>query len=172
MKPQENKNEENFENTLEYKVANFKKEANEEIAALEREIAKLRDPTVHSALMYLSVKEKENTNRLLKNIYARLDQLEERLKQMEQKLSGVGTVPSTSAPALLLSSVDQKIIDYIKENGPSSAETIQKVFAYKGRNAASARLNKLATFGHLVKQRAGKVIYYAHPDNQSEANLR
>ncbi|MEM4133786.1 MAG: hypothetical protein QXO35_01865 [Candidatus Micrarchaeia archaeon] len=171
MKPQENKNEE-FENTLEYKVANFKKEANEEIAALEREIAKLRDPTVHSALMYLSVKEKENTNRLLKNIYARLDQLEEKLKQMEQKLSSVGTVPSNSAPALLLSSVDQKIIDYIKENGPSSAETIQKVFAYKGRNAASARLNKLATFGYLVKQRAGKVIYYAYPDNQSEANLR
>ncbi|MCS7109584.1 MAG: hypothetical protein NZ903_02195 [Candidatus Micrarchaeota archaeon] len=164
--------EEDFENTLEYKIANFKKEANEEIAALEKEIAKLRDPTVHSALMYLSVREKENTNRLLKSIYARLDQLEEKLRQIEQKLSSVGPVPSSTAPALLLSSIDQKIIEYIREHGPSSAETIQKVFSYKGRNAASARLNKLATFGHLVKQRAGKTIYYACPDNQSEANLR
>jgi len=161
--------EKDFENTLDYKVANFKKEANQEIAELEKEIAKLRDPTVHSALMYLSVKEKENTNRLLKNIYARLDQLEDRLKQMEQKLGSVGTVPSQSAPALLLSSIDQKIIDYIKKNGPSSAETIQKEFSYKGRNAASARLNKLATFGYLVKQRAGKVIYYAHPDNSEKS---
>jgi len=161
--------EDNFENSLEYKVANFKKEANREISELEREIAKLRDPTVHSALMYLSVKEKENTNRLLKNIYARLDQIEEKLKQMEQKLGSVGTVPSQSAPALLLSSVDKKIIEYIKKNGPCSAEIIQKEFSYKGRNAASARLNKLATFGHLIKQRAGKVIFYAHPDNSEKS---
>jgi len=163
-------NDKEIENTLEYKVANFNKEANEEIAALEREISKLRDPTVHASLMYLSVREKENTNRLLKNIYARLDQLEDRLKQMEQKFSSVGTVPSKAAPAPLLSSIDQKIINYIKEHGPTSAETVQKEFSYKGRNAASARLNKLASLGNLVKQRAGKVIYFVHPNqNSSEA---
>ena len=160
-----------LENTLEYKVAAFKQEANEEVAALEREISKLRDPTVHAALLHISVKEKENTNRILKNIYARLDQLEDRLKQMEQKFSSVGTVPSKAAPAPLLSSIDQKIINYIKEHGPTSAESVQKEFAYKGRNAASARLNKLASFGNLIKQRAGKVIYFAHPDYvQSEAH--
>jgi len=163
-------NDKEFENTFEYKVASFKQEANEEVAVLEREISKLRDPTVHAALMYTSVREKENTNRLLKNIYARLDQLEDRLKQMEQKFSSVGPVPSKSVPALLLSSIDQKIINYIKENGPTSAESIQKEFSYKGRNAASARLNRLASFGNLTKQRAGKVIYFVHPDHKpSEA---
>jgi predicted HTH transcriptional regulator len=67
----------------------------------------------------------------------------------------------------MLAEVDQKIVGYIKEHGPASAEAIQTEFKYKGRNAACARLSKLAMLGKLVKQRAGKVIYYAHPEDQT-----
>ena len=162
-----------FEETFESKVAEYKQQANEEVLALEKEIAKLRDPTVHSALLFMSVREKENANRLMKNIYARLDQLEAQLKQIEAKISKVGTkqraaAPSAPAmPAPMLAEVDQKIVSFIKEHGPTSAEAIQSEFKYKGRNAACARLSKLALIGKLVKQRAGKVIYYSHPEDQS-----
>ena len=160
-----------FGESFDSKVADFKQQASEEILAVEKEIAKLRDPTVHAALQYLSVREKENSNRLLKNIYARLDQLEAQLKTIETKIGKTGTrraEPSAPVvPVPILAEVDQRIVSFIKEHGPTSAEAIQAEFRYKGRNAACARLSKLATLGKLVKQRAGKVIYYAHPEDQT-----
>ena len=160
-----------FEESFESKVAEFKQQASEEVLAVEKEIAKLRDPTVHAALLFMSVREKENANRLMKNIYARLDQLEAQLKQIESKIGKTGTRRAEpSAPVMpvpMLAEVDQKIVSYIKGHGPTSAEAIQIEFKYKGRNAACARLSKLATLGKLVKQRAGKVIYYAHPEDQT-----
>lgn len=160
-----------FEETFESKVADVNQQANEDILEIEKQIAKLRDPTVHAALLFMSVKEKENANRLLKNIYARLDQLEAQLKQIESKIGKTGTrraAPSAPVvPVPMLAEVDQKIVSYIKEHGPTSAEAIQTEFNYKGRNAACARLSKLAMLGKLVKQRAGKIIYYAHPEDQS-----
>lgn len=129
----------------------IKKEANEITESLEREIQKLRDPTVHAAIIYTAVKERENANRILKNILARLDQLEAKMKEMEQKAA-----PEQKA----LADVDKAIVDYIKEHGPSYAEDVQKVFRYRGKNAACARLSRLFEFGMLKKQRTGKKIQY------------
>ncbi|VVB73878.1 Uncharacterised protein [uncultured archaeon] len=114
-----------FEDTFESKVADFNQQASEEVLAVEKEIAKLRDPTVHAALLFMSVREKENANRLMKNIYARLDQLEAQLKTIESRIGKTGTrkaAPSAPVvPAPMLAEVDQRIVGYIKEHGPTSA---------------------------------------------------
>ena len=149
----------NLNRNIEY----IKREANEATEAVEKEVAKLRDPTVHAAIMYASVREKENTNRILKTINSMLDHLEEKFKQLEKNSSKLGKeqpARTTQPEVQILADVDQKIIDFIKAGGPTAAEAIQKEFGYKGRNAACARLSRLHQLGKLAKQRAGKTIYY------------
>ena len=155
--------------SLTSKIENIKREENEETEAIIKEVAKLRDPTVHAAIMFATYREKENTNRILKNINAKLDTLEDKVKQLEKKTTKLTTVSVKEQPAKtglpelqLLADVDRKIIDFIKASGPTAAESIQKEFGYKGRNAACARLSRLHQLGLLQKQRAGKTIYYIH----------
>jgi hypothetical protein len=147
--------------SLNKNIEYIKREANETSEAIEKEVAKLRDPTVHAALMYATVREKENTNRILKTINAKLDVLEEKIRLLEKKTVKLGK-GQPHAEVQMLADVDQKIIDFIKAKGPTAAETIQKEFGYKGRNAACARLSRLHQLGRLAKQRAGKTIYYIH----------
>ena len=78
------------------------------------------------------------------------------------------SVSSSSTPAsvlleqkeLLLSSVDEQIVQLIRTKGAVCAEEIRAHFKYKGKNAASARLSRLNMLGVLEKQQTGRVVYY------------
>jgi len=48
----------------------------------------------------------------------------------------------------------------VKTSGKASAEEVRAKFKYKGKNAASARLNRLCDMGLLEKQQAGKKVYF------------
>lgn len=61
---------------------------------------------------------------------------------------------------LLLSSTDEQIVSLVGLRGVACAEDVQAHFKYKGKNAASARLNRLASLGVLEKQQAGRRVYY------------
>lgn len=117
-------------------------------ADILKEAEKLKDPFVHASLIYTLVRERESTNLILKNIYARLDELSERIK------AGQGEP--------VLSAIDREILEFVKLHGSVRAEDVRRKFKYKGRNAACARLSALQRVGLLTKQRVGKEVFYAY----------
>lgn len=114
---------------------------------IEKELPKFKDPVVLAGLLHLLSEERENSNRLFKTIIERLDRIEKQIGQKKKK-------------EILLPSVDQKIIDFIKQKDHVCAKEVQKQFKYKGVNAASARLNKLCSKGLLVKEQVGRKVYF------------
>ena len=156
MTVEENKNENLMAN-----ISQVREQMTEETRALEKEIAKLRDPTVHAAIMYTAAKERESTNRILKNIMARIDAMELKLRALEERAKSIAqTAPAAARPERALADVDKSIVVFIRSKGQATAEDIQQALRYKGRNAACARLNRMFELGVLDKQRSGKKIIY------------
>ncbi len=112
-------------------------------------LQKFNDPVVLGELVYLLKEERENTNRILKTLLAKIEALELRLAEKE-KVHG---------EARLLPEVDEAIVSFLKE-GPKTAEDVQKKFGYKGKNAASARLNRLHYSGVVEKKHVGKKVFF------------
>ena len=117
---------------------------------------------------------------LLQKLEQKIENIENRLTKIEQKLgasdlsqngttsnAGVWISNSNSPTSLaiesntiILSPIDEKIIQMIRTRGPVCAEDIQKELKYKGQNAASARLARLANMNILKKKQAGRRVYY------------
>ena len=87
-------------------------------------------------------------NLLLREINHKLDLIVNKLDSLQ---------PS---PKEELSEIDKNILQFIKKMGEVDAEEIRRYFNYKGRNAASARLNHLYKLGYLSKIREGKKVRY------------
>ncbi len=64
--------------------------------------------------------------------------------------------------ALPLSQLDTKILQQVQMMDIACSEDIQKRMNYKGRNAASARLNKLYKQGLLERYQLGHKVYYKY----------
>ena len=143
--------------------------ADSTMSDIEREVTKLRDPTVHAGIMYAVMRERESTNLILKNLLATMERLEDKFAKIEK--SQVQTVPAQPVAAQahkpeFLADVDQTIINHIKSKGSATAEDIQKILRYRGKNAACARLSRLAELGFLNRQRAGRVTVYTATSEQ------
>lgn len=116
---------------------------------LEQYMERFKDPIVLGEMTYRLLEERENTNRLLKNILQKLEQIEARM--------GTNT-PKTEIPAL--SEIDEQIFAFVKESEKVTAEQVRVKFNYRGKNAASARLNRLCEMSLLKKQQVGKKVYF------------
>jgi predicted HTH transcriptional regulator len=114
---------------------------------LQNELLKFRDPVVLASIYYKLMRERESFNMLLREINARLERLEQRAAPAPQQ-------------AALLSETDEGIIAFIRRNGKACAEEVQAALRYKGKNAASARLNRLYAQGLLEKRQVGKKVFY------------
>lgn len=117
---------------------------------LEANMEKFRDPVVLGEIMYRLLEERENTNRLLKNILQKLEALEAR---------GVST-KEVREETPLLPKIDEDILAFVKETGQVTAEEVRKRFKYKGKNAASSRLNRLSKQSLLSKKQVGKKVFF------------
>ncbi len=115
---------------------------------LEENMAKFKDPVVLGELVYKLLEERENTNRILKNVLARLDEL-------EGKSAGVPVEGETFLPE-----IDEQILAFVKKQEKVTAENVRKKFKYRGKNAASARLNRLCNMGLLKKKQVGKKVFF------------
>lgn len=114
--------------------------------------ADFKDPVVLGALMASLKEERSATNLILKELSAKLDRIESRLATLE----GAKT---ESRPAMV-AEVDSDIIDFVRLQGKACSEDVQGKFQYKGKNAASARLNNLFRLGLLEKHQVGKKVYF------------
>ena len=119
---------------------------------LESNMQKFRDPVILGELVYRLMEERENTNRLLKNILQRLEAIETR--------SSPSNPLSPTSMEDLLPQIDEQIVDFIKETRKATAEEVRSRFNYKGKNAASARLNRLCDIGVLQKRQVGRKMYF------------
>ncbi len=131
----------------------FRKEIRNDI---ESNLDKFNDPVVLGELLFKLMEERENTNRILKNILAKLDALDAKGVPVEKIREETKQV--------LLPEIDQRIMDFIKRSGKVTAEEVRKEFKYKGKNAASARLNRLRKEGLLSKKQVGKKVFF-FPDS-------
>ena len=134
---------------------------NEVLSPLENDIQKLRDPVVLAALMHTAATERENTNRLLKTLIERLDakfaDVDARLASIE---AGVHA-PAAGEEEVLLAPVDEEMLAFVKEKRHVSAEEVRRRFGYKGKNAASSRLNRMFELGLLAKRQVGRAVLYS-----------
>jgi len=108
---------------------------------------KFKDPVVLGELVYQLIEERENTNRILKTLLARLDSLEQRLA------GGKGE-------EALIPETDEKIMEFVRSRGKATAEEVQAEFGYKGKNGASSRLNRLGSLGLLSKRQVGRKVFF------------
>jgi len=87
-------------------------------------------------------------NLLLREINHKLDLIVNKLNALQ---------PS---PKEELTELDKNILEFIRKMEEVDAEEIRRYFNYKGKNAASARLNHLYKLGYLSKIREGKKVKY------------
>ncbi len=118
---------------------------------LEQNIERFRDPVILGEMVYRLLEERENTNRLLRNILQKLEQLEAKM---------AGGMPMVAEEAPLLPEIDDQILRFVKESGKVTAEDVRVKFNYRGKNAASARLNRLFELNLLHKQQVGKKVFF------------
>jgi len=137
----------------------LRKELDDRKEKLKAVVAKLDDPVFQGALLHTVVQEKENQNRILKNIYAEIERvrgLEERVARLEGQ---AGRAAGTT-DAIPLPEVDAQIIEFVRASGKVCAEDVQKKFRYRGKNAASARLSRMYSMGILNKAQSGRKVWY------------
>src|SRR3989344_3522433 len=137
-----------------------------------------KNPMFVAVLLFKLSQEREKTNKMLEKINEKFDTIMFRLKapqssQMQETImparqQAMGQPFATAAgeqemiPLKALPENDQLIVHLAFERGQVSAGEIQKELGYKGKNAASQRLNKLFKEGHLTKIQAGrKVVFMA-----------
>lgn len=120
---------------------------------LEKNLAKFKDPVVIGEMLYKLLEERENTNRILKNILAKLE-------GMEAKGTPEISAIRAQVADVMLPEIDETILNFVKELGKASAEDVRLKFNYKGKNAASARLNRLYELQLLEKKQVGKKVFF------------
>ncbi len=126
----------------------------------------VKDPALSVAYFLSKISdEKSSTNLLVRDINAKLDKiamLETRVAKLESMLAAAnlqGQNPK-EAPMAIVAEVDEQILAFVKSAGKCIAQDVADKFGYKGKNAACARLNRLATAGLLSKRQAGRKVYY------------
>lgn len=124
----------------------LKKIEEQMLAEIRYDKKQLTDPAEIGILINRLLEERKATNELFRQIIEMLDKIGEGKQQKRQEI--------------MLSDVDQRLIDHIQRCGKVDAEEIAAAFKYKGKNAASARLNSLYQKRLLMKGRAGKKVLY------------
>lgn len=128
----------------------------------------IKDPALTTAYYLSKISdEKTSFNLVLREINAKLDRLaflEKRVAMLEEMLEK-NSVEKVAVAAQMpgkdvVADIDLEIISFVKETGKVIAQDVADKFGYKGKNAACARLNRLATAGLLSKKQAGRKVYY------------
>lgn len=111
--------------------------------------------TNQAMMLYAIAQEKKNTNLIVRSINQKLDHLLTRIEELEGEVK-----KDRQSLAENLSDRDRQVLDFVEKNQQVDAESLAKEFNYRGRNAASSRLNKLYKEGKLGKIHRGRKVYY------------
>ena len=120
------------------------------------------------ALLKYMIEENKKTTMLLKGIAESISRIDAEINspaiEDEATAAPHAVDAGKGAKELPLSESDTKIIQAIQlsPHSMACAEDIRVKLGYKGKNAASARLNKLYKAGLLDRYQLGKKVYYKY----------
>ena len=113
------------------------------------------NPAFLAALLFRLTKEREETNKILKNLEAKFEKIQELLSKNSSN-------SHTKSEESILSEPDQHIMQIVTEVGQVSAYDVKQRLAYKNTNAASQRLSNLVREGYLKRVRSGRRVLFVH----------
>ena len=119
-----------------------------------------KDPVTIAVLLFKLVEERQKTNQLLEKLYNKFDEILQKAEQASFNSQQKEQLHQTSPKMEVLPEPDQMILHIVQEKAQVTAEEIRKELGYRGKNAASQRLNKLYKEGHLRKIQAGRKVLY------------
>jgi len=156
-------------------IANIKNSTSKERELLaEKEKADQTSTDLFSLVKYM-IDENRRTTIMLKGISDGLARLEsgirdtyydeEEIEDPRQVVKGAREIP--------VSALDAEIIKCVQtqQGGMACADDVKKQMNYKGRNAASVRLNRLAELGILDRKRLGRKVYYKYDAGKATDTL-
>jgi hypothetical protein len=162
---------------------NSKKEIKNELVAIKKKLEQLKGQEQEVQSLVLGKEKSDQTSTHLftllkymmdenKTTRVLIEQMFERLKRFEDDLNtdfpeepGQGANLMEQEPltkVVPVSELDRKIVQHIQIAGLACADDIKKAMNYKGRNAASARLNRLCDKGILTRYQLGHKVYYKY----------
>jgi hypothetical protein len=171
-----------------------KKELESEIQGMKEQIERINNATANSlnveeilkeksksdevgsnmlALFKYVMDENRKTNIILKEMYGKLERMESDLDAdyYEQDDQAHLQENNRFAKVQPVSGLDAKIMQIIQISGMACADDIKKQMNYNGRNAASARLNKLHKLGLLERYQLGHKVYYKYDAGKTTNTL-
>lgn len=146
---------------------NYTEEFRELTEDLSDAVQQMADPVSIATMLYTIAEEKKSNNLVVRGINSKFDLLVSKLDRITELLENLSgpTESHDSSPAHVdISERDQEILDFVRTKMKVCADDVQNHFKYKGRNAASARLNKLFREKRLEKVYAGRNVYYTIKD--------
>ena len=119
--------------------------------------------------------ENRRTTLLLKSISESVARLESELHDLyyeeeaepEDRQSGV----TGGMKEIPISGLDRQIVQTVQVKGMVCADDIKEVMKYKGRNAASAHLNRLYRAGILHRYQLGRKVYFKYDTGKTADTL-
>lgn len=147
---------------------NHKKEFRDLTENLSSAIEKMSNPVEIAAMLYTIAEEKKSSNLVVREINGKFESMMEKLDKISNLLTELNmklteektTIGMDNLMEELLSERDEEIMNFVNEKGRVCADDLKKIFGYRGRNAASARLSKLFKEGLLEKIYVGRTVYY------------
>ncbi len=156
-------------------IANIKEKTDKEKELLsEKEKSEETSSNLLSLVKYM-VDENRRTTMLLKSIQENMARLESGIRdnsyyedeevedQRQNIIRGAREVP--------ISWLDAEILKNVQVLGMACADDVKKRMNYKGRNAASVRLNKLYKLGILERFQLGRKVYYKYDAGKASDTL-
>ncbi|MGC8587072.1 MAG: hypothetical protein ACP5K9_02155 [Candidatus Micrarchaeia archaeon] len=150
------------------------KQIEEEIQKIKKEISSISSKNAVdsntaelSALVKYLIEEREHTNRILASVTQRLRELESEIKE-NQPAPELQKAEGKEVP---ISSTDAQILLFVQEHNMVCAADLQSYMHYRGKNAASARLNKLYKEGLLERFQLGHKVYYKYDAGKTTNTL-
>jgi len=125
-------------------------------------------------LLKYMMDENRKTNMILKGMSDNLEKLEENLASdyLEQEDQDPYLQENHKMNKVQpISGLDAKIMQIVQIKGMASADEVQKQMNYKGKNAASARLNRLYKIGLLERYQLGHKVYYKYDAGKTTKTL-
>jgi predicted HTH transcriptional regulator len=138
---------------------NYAQEFKELTGEVTEAMEEMADPVNQGLMLFTIAEEKKSNNLVVKDINSKFDQILSKLDRIATLMEE--QVQNREESGLhSISDRDEEIIEFIREKKKVCADDLQDHFNYKGRNAASARLNKLFRDKLVEKIPAGKTVYY------------
>jgi hypothetical protein len=170
-----------------------KKEMETEIQSMKKQIENIKDTTAKNldveailegksrseevgsnllALFKYVMDENRKTNMILKDMHGKLERLESDLNADYYEQDDQARLQENKfAKVQPVSGLDAKILQIIQISGMACADDIKKQMSYRGRNAASARLNRLHKIGLLERYQLGHKVYYKYDAGKTTNTL-